>query len=56
MELGHNMFYTKGFENFNIPLYLSDATQGVNIRPGLPSQLEKSVCFPKSNSLSKCPE
>ena len=51
---GYNMFYTKGFEKFKIPaLYLSDATQGVNIRPELPNQLEKIGCFPKSYCLNK---
>ena len=50
---GYNMFYTKGFEKFNIPaLYLSDATQGVNIRPELPNQLEKSVAFPSTIALA----
>ena len=50
---GYNMFYTKGFEKFNIPaLYLSDATQGVNIRPELPNQLEKSVAFPSPIALT----
>lgn len=50
---GYNMFYTKGFEKFNIPaLYLSDATQGVNIRPELPNQLEKSVAFPSPIALA----
>ena len=50
---GYNMFYTKGFEKFNIPaMYLSDATQGVNIRPELPNQLEKSVAFPSPIALT----
>lgn len=50
---GYNWFYTKGFEKFNIPaLYLSDATQGVNIRPELPNQLEKSVAFPSPIALT----
>lgn len=44
---GYNMFFTKGFEKYNIPsLYFSDATQGVNIRSELDDQLEKSVAFP----------
>lgn len=44
---GHNMFFIKGFEKFNVPtLYLSDATQGVNIRSHLDDQLKKSVAFP----------
>ncbi|MBU2997877.1 glycoside hydrolase family 3 C-terminal domain-containing protein [Cellulophaga baltica] len=50
---GYNWFYTKGFEKFNIPvMYLSDATQGVNIRPELPNQLEKSVAFPSPIALT----
>lgn len=50
---GYNMFYTKGFDKFNIPaMYLSDATQGVNIRPELPNQLEKSVAFPSPIALT----
>ena len=50
---GYNMFYTKGFEKFNIPaMYLSDATQGVNIRPELPNQLENSVAFPSPIALT----
>ena len=50
---GYNMFYTKGFEKFNIPaMYLSDATQGINIRPELPDQLEKSVAFPSPIALT----
>ena len=50
---GHNVFFTKGFEKFNVPaLYLSDATQGVNIRPELPNQLEKSVAFPSPIALA----
>ncbi|MBN2710197.1 MAG: glycoside hydrolase family 3 C-terminal domain-containing protein [Calditrichaceae bacterium] len=44
---GHNMFYIKGYPEHGIPqLYLSDATQGVNIRRHLPDQLEKSTAFP----------
>ena len=50
---GHNMFFTKGFERFNIPsLYLSDASQGVNIRTELDDQLEKSVAFPSPIALA----
>ena len=50
---GYNWFYTQGFEKFNIPaLYLSDATQGVNIRPELPNQLERSVAFPSPIALT----
>lgn len=44
---GHNLFFVKGLEKFNIPqLYLSDATQGVHIRKALSGQLEKSTAFP----------
>lgn len=44
---GHNMFFIKGFEKYNIPqLYLSDATQGVHIRKELSNLMEKSTAFP----------
>ena len=50
---GHNVFFTKGFERFNVPaMYLSDATQGVNIRRHLDDQLEKSVAFPSPIALA----
>ena len=50
---GHNMFFTKGFEEFKVPaMYLSDATQGVNIRSHLDDQLEKSVAFPSPIALA----
>ena len=50
---GYNMFFTKGYEKFNIPsLYFSDATQGVHIRADLDDQLEKSVAFPCPIALS----
>ena len=50
---GHNTFFTKGFEKFNVPaMYLSDATQGVNIRRHLDDQLEKSVAFPSPIALA----
>lgn len=50
---GHNVFFTKGFEKFNVPaMYLSDATQGVNIRSDLDDQLEKSVAFPSPIALA----
>ena len=50
---GHNTFFTKGFDKFNIPaMYLSDATQGVNIRSHLDDQLEKSVAFPSPIALA----
>lgn len=50
---GHNVFFTKGFEKFNVPaMYLSDATQGVNIRSHLDDQLEKSVAFPSPIALA----
>ncbi len=44
---GHNNFFTKGFEKYEIPeLYFSDATQGIHIRKDLSNQLEKSTAFP----------
>lgn len=47
MAGGHNSFYIKGFEQYDIPqLYLSDATQGVHIRKDLSDAMEKSVAFP----------
>ena len=50
---GHNVFFTKGFEKFRVPaMYLSDATQGVNIRSELDDQLEKSVAFPSPIALA----
>ena len=50
---GHNVFFTKGFERFKVPtMYLSDATQGVNIRSHLDDQLEKSVAFPSPIALA----
>ncbi len=50
---GHNSFYIKGFPALGIPeLYLSDATQGVNIRRDLSDQLEKSVAFPAAIGLT----
>ena len=50
---GHNVFFTKGFEKFKVPaMYLSDATQGVNIRSELDDQLEKSVAFPSPIALA----
>src|SRR5512143_1084622 len=50
---GHNSFYIKGFPKLGIPeLYLSDATQGVNIRRDVSDQLEKSVAFPAAIGLA----
>ncbi|HVU35794.1 MAG TPA: glycoside hydrolase family 3 C-terminal domain-containing protein [Opitutaceae bacterium] len=50
---GHNSFYIHGFPRLGIPeLYLSDATQGVHIRPNLSQGLEKSVAFPCPISLA----
>jgi len=52
MVRGYNKFFIKGFEEKGIlPVYLSDATQGVNIRNNLPDpnvvkQLERSTAFP----------
>lgn len=48
---GYSNFFIRGFKNKDIPtIYLSDATQGVNIRRNLPdslvTQLEKSTAFP----------
>ena len=53
MTSGHNMFFTKGIERLNVPsLYMSDASQGVNIRRELDNQLEKSVAFPCSIAIA----
>lgn len=50
---GHNTFFIKGFPEYGMPeLYLSDATQGVNIRRNLSQQLEKSTAFPAAVGLS----
>ncbi|PTX91801.1 glycosyl hydrolase [Opitutus sp. ER46] len=50
---GHNQFFIKGFPELGIPqLYMSDATQGVHIRPQLSNQLEKSVAFPAPIALA----
>jgi beta-glucosidase len=50
---GHNSFYIKGFPQYGMPeLYLSDATQGVNIRRNLSNQLQKSVAFPAAIGLA----
>jgi beta-glucosidase len=48
---GHGMFFIKGLQGKNIPyIYMSDATQGINIRdnidPALVTQHEKSTAFP----------
>jgi beta-glucosidase len=49
---GYELFFIKGIEEFGLPqLYLSDASQGVNIRENLRKfhvgkQLEKSTAFP----------
>ena len=51
MVRGYNKFFIKGFEEKGIlPIYLSDATQGVNIRNNLPDpnvvkQLERSDVY-----------
>jgi len=58
MTRGYNRFFFKGAEDKGLrPVYLSDATQGVNIRsylkdPSLPHQLEKSTAFPAPILLS----
>lgn len=58
MIKGNNFFFTKGFEKYNIPgLYLSDATQGVNIRQSFKDadfgeQIEKSTAFPAAIALA----
>ena len=53
MIVGHKMFFTKGLKRFNVPsMYMSDASQGVNIRRNLDDQLEKSVAFPSSIALA----
>lgn len=50
---GYHSFYIHGFPELGIPqLYLSDATQGVHIRPNLSQQLQKSVAFPCPISLA----
>lgn len=50
---GHNSFFIKGFPEHGIPeLYLSDATQGINIRRSLSQQLEKSTAFPAAIALA----
>lgn len=52
MIKGYELFFIKGIEEFGLPqLYLSDASQGVNIRENLRKfhvgkQLEKSTAFP----------
>lgn len=52
MTRGSNQFFFTGIERLGIPyLYLSDATQGVNMRNNLPDsdmvrQLERSTAFP----------
>ncbi len=58
MIKGDKFFFIKGFEKYNIPnLYLSDATQGVNIRQGFDNadfgkQIEKSTAFPAAIALT----
>lgn len=50
---GYNSFYIHGFPQLGIPqLYMSDATQGVHIRPNLSHGLDKSVAFPCPLSLA----
>ncbi len=50
---GHSSFFIKGYPQHGMPeLYLSDATQGVNIRRNLSDQLEKSVAFPAAIGLA----
>lgn len=57
MVRGYNSFFLKGIERKGIPpIYLSDATQGVNIRTNLPNpnmvkQLEKFSRFSSSHSI-----
>jgi len=48
---GHGLFFIKGFPEKNMPyIYMSDATQGINIRDNIDSSLqiqpEKSTAFP----------
>lgn len=58
MVSGSNRFFFQGIERLGIPyVYLSDATQGVNMRNNLPDptmvkQLEKSTAFPAPIMLS----
>jgi len=50
---GSNSFYVKGFPELGIPaLYMSDATQGVHIRPDVSGGLAKSTAFPNPLALT----
>ncbi|MDA3900639.1 MAG: glycoside hydrolase family 3 C-terminal domain-containing protein [Spirochaetes bacterium] len=50
---GHNFFFVKDCEELAIPrLYLTDATQGVHLRPDIEGQLEKSTSFPAPIALA----
>ncbi|MDA3894249.1 MAG: glycoside hydrolase family 3 C-terminal domain-containing protein [Salinivirgaceae bacterium] len=51
---GYNNFFIKGFEKYGMPdIYLTDASQGVNIRHGWgDSSLLKSVAFPNTLELA----
>ena len=59
MIKGYESFFIKGFEKYGIPhIYLSDASQGVNIRESFNGSnlsdyaLEKSVSFPNTLELA----
>lgn len=50
---GFNSFYAPGNERLGLrPLYFSDASQGVHIRPKLNTGLEKSTAFPCTLALA----
>lgn len=50
---GHNAFFIRGFPELGIPeLYMSDATQGIHIRPKLPNQMARSTAFPSPIALA----
>jgi beta-glucosidase len=49
---GHNIFFTKGYEKYNIPaIRFSDATQGISL-VDFKDHLEKSVAFPAPIALT----
>jgi len=49
---GYNMFFTKGYDKYDIPsIRFADATQGVRLR-GETIELEKSVAFPAPIALA----
>jgi len=53
MVAGFNSFYAPGNQRLGLrPLYFSDASQGVHIRPKLNTGLEKSTAFPCTLALA----